>query len=91
MKLENGRHSRIRGGVLSIHSNETVQFQRTHGAWIFTRFEDSLFEYALPMCHSSLALWKSITDSSSPRNLDQALKQPPWAVTTRTYQTTLTV
>ncbi|KAJ5713811.1 uncharacterized protein N7483_010992 [Penicillium malachiteum] len=48
LKLDNARHSRIRGGVLSIHSNEIVQFQRTHGPWILTHFEDSLFDSCEP-------------------------------------------
>ncbi|KAJ6036493.1 hypothetical protein N7540_000772 [Penicillium herquei] len=48
LKLDNARHSRIRGGVLTIHSNEIVQFQRTHGPSIFTHFEDSLFDSSEP-------------------------------------------
>lgn len=51
LKLESNRHSRIKNGVLNIHSGEIVQFQRIYGVSIFQRFEDCIFECVLPiMC-----------------------------------------
>lgn len=38
-KLENTRHSRIRNGVLNIHSSEVLRFQRVHGTHVFQFFE----------------------------------------------------
>lgn len=44
-KLEKSRHSRIRDGVLNVHSSEIVHFQRSYGPSIFQCFDDSIFEY----------------------------------------------
>jgi hypothetical protein len=43
-KLEKSRHSRIRDGVLNVHSSEIVHFQRSYGPSIFQCFDDSIFE-----------------------------------------------
>ncbi|KAJ5652977.1 hypothetical protein N7507_010403 [Penicillium longicatenatum] len=43
-KLEQGRHARIRTGVLNIHSGKIVNFQRTYGPSVFRLFNNSLFE-----------------------------------------------
>lgn len=44
-RLEQNRHSRIRSGVLNIHSREILQFQLQHGQSIIQRFDHSLFVY----------------------------------------------
>lgn len=50
-KLEKDRQLRIRDGVLSIHANEVVRFQLTHGHSILQRFDVSAFEYVqLALC-----------------------------------------
>jgi hypothetical protein len=47
-KLEKSRHSRIRDGVLNVHSSEIVHFQRSYGPSIFQCFDDSIFESDVP-------------------------------------------
>ena len=46
-RLEQNRHSRIKSGVLNIHSREILQFQVQHGPSILQRFNHSLFAYVL--------------------------------------------
>jgi hypothetical protein len=46
-RLEQRRYSRIKTGVLSIHSREILQFQLHHGQSILQRFDGSLFAYVL--------------------------------------------
>lgn len=43
-KLEKSRHSRIRDGVLTVHSTEIFHFQRKYGSSIFQCFDDSMFD-----------------------------------------------
>jgi hypothetical protein len=43
-KLEKSRHSRIRDGVLNVHSSEIVHFQRNYGSSVFQYFDDSVFD-----------------------------------------------
>lgn len=47
-RLEQNRHSRIRRGVLNIHSREILQFQLQHGQSIIQRFDPSLFVEEVP-------------------------------------------
>ncbi|KAJ9250274.1 hypothetical protein DTO207G8_6199 [Paecilomyces variotii] len=44
-KLESNRHSRIKDGVLNIHSGEIVRFQLEYGHTILQSFDHSLFAY----------------------------------------------
>ncbi|CAI7595015.1 unnamed protein product [Penicillium crustosum] len=48
-RLEQNRHSRIRSGVLNIHSREILQFQLQHGQSIIQRFDHSLFVEEVPV------------------------------------------
>ena len=41
-RLEHSRHSRIRQGVLSIHDNEIIRFQLTHGHSVVHHIDESL-------------------------------------------------
>ncbi|KAJ5335491.1 hypothetical protein N7452_007894 [Penicillium brevicompactum] len=47
-RLEQNRHSRIKSGVLNIHSREILQFQVQHGPSILQRFDHSLFAEGIP-------------------------------------------
>lgn len=42
-KLEQNRHSRIKNGVLNIHSGEIIRFQIEHGSSVY--IDHSLFAY----------------------------------------------
>ncbi|CAG8938267.1 unnamed protein product [Penicillium salamii] len=44
-RLRESRYSRIKSGVLNIHSREILQFQLDHGQSILQHFDNSLFTY----------------------------------------------
>ncbi|KAJ5380476.1 uncharacterized protein N7496_002904 [Penicillium cataractarum] len=75
-KLEKSRHSRIRDGVLNVHSTEIVHFQRNYGPSIFQCFEDSIFDDSIvsqPVATGDLPNISLRPPAMSPRDLPKRI------------------
>ncbi|KAJ9206016.1 hypothetical protein DTO164E3_1269 [Paecilomyces variotii] len=80
-KLESSRHSRIKDGVLNIHSGEIVRFQLEYGHTALQNFDHSLFadRSTKPSDLKTSATYIPASTMPQPRYLDNNIfkKKPP--------------
>ncbi|KAJ5365421.1 hypothetical protein N7517_008307 [Penicillium concentricum] len=88
-KLENSRCSRIRKGVLSIHDNEIIRFQLSHGHSVLHQFDKSLLidekdNSESLRTHISDHIPKLRSKEASPQTANQDRTQPPTSTSIET-------